>query len=457
MAAGGAGHDHAGRGHARRGLAPPCADRRAPRLRSTDRQIETDAGVDVTPPPETLERHGIEVAGYHDLDGRPGFKLALQRHGDRWYLYLGHLWHRGWSVVDVTDPQAPRLCRFIEGPANTWTIQVQVADGRMVTALEKPNEGWGVEPGLPFEDGAYIWDVRTDPESPRLLGHWRSGGTGTHRNFYAGGDLVYMTANPDGYVGHLPVVVDISDPARPTEVGRWWWPGQHVAGGETPEHDFYLHGPAYVVGSRAYLGYGRVGMVILDVADPARPRLVSRLSFGDLGSMLGCHSAVPLPDRGLVIANSETILEGSGDPLNYTCVVDVADERNPKILSTFPMPRPQPGAPYRSYYEAGGRFGPHNQHQPQGHPDLAGPGDDIVMAYFNAGLRIFDISDPYQPVETGWYVPGNPTERRGTLPSTLVTQFEDVLVDARGYIYCTDKNHGLFVLRADDDGSAPGR
>jgi hypothetical protein len=410
----------------------------------------------MTTPPGTVEQHGVHLVGYHDLAGRPGFKLALQRHGDRWYLYLGHLWHRGWSIVDVTDPRSPRLCRFVDGPVNTWTIQVQVADGRMVTALEKPNPGWGVEPGLPFEDGAYIWDVETDPEDPRLLGHWRSGGTGTHRNFYAGGDLVYMTANPDGYVGHLPVVVDISDPADPREVGRWWWPGQHVAGGETPEHDFYLHGPAYVVGSRAYLGYGRVGMVILDVADPSSPRLVSRLSFGDLGSMLGCHSAVPLVDRGLVIANSETILEGSGDPLNYTCVVDVRDERNPKVLSTFPMPRPEPGAPYRSYYEVGGRFGPHNQHQHQGHPDLAEPDDEIVMAYFNAGLRVFDIADPYQPVETAWYVPEHPTERRGALPSTLVNQFEDVLVDARGYIYCTDKNHGLFVLRADDGGSAPG-
>jgi hypothetical protein len=405
--------------------------------------------------PGVVEQKAVEFVGYHDLDGRPGFKLAMQRHGDRWYLYLGHLWHRGWSILDVTDPRSPRLCRFVDGPANTWTIQVQVADGRLVTALEKPNEGWGVEPGLPFEEGAYIWDVAQDPEDPRLLGHWRTGGTGTHRNFYSGGDLVYMTAQPEGYVGHLLAVVDISDPAEPTELSRWWWPGQHVAGGETPEHDFYLHGPAYVVGGRAYLGYGRVGMVILDVEDPADPRLVGRVSFGDLGSMLGCHSAVPLPGRDLVIANSETILEGAGDPVNYTCVVDIADESHPRVVSTFPMPRPEPGAPYASYYTKGGRFGPHNQHQHQGHPDLAAPGDRIVMAYFNAGLRVFDIADPYVPVETGWYVPEDPRERRGTLPSSLVTQFEDVLVDARGYVYCTDKNHGLFVLRLTEEQPRP--
>jgi hypothetical protein len=412
-------------------------------------------GGDAVQAPSALEQRGVEFVGYHDLAGRPGFKMAMQRHGDRWYLYLGHLWHRGWSILDVTDPRSPRLCRFLEGPADTWTIQVQVADGRMVTALEKPNEGWGIEPGRPFEEGAYIWDVAQDPEDPQLLGHWRTGGTGTHRNFYAGGDLAYMTANPEGYVGHLLAVVDIGDPARPTEIGRWWWPGQHVAGGEKPEHDFYLHGPAYVVDGRAYLGYGRVGMVILDVEDPADPRLVGRVSFGDLGSMLGCHSAVPIVGRDLVVANSETILEGAGDPVNYTCVVDIADEAHPRIVSTFPLPRPEPGAPYDSYYAKGGRFGPHNQHQHQGHPDLAVPGDQIVMAYFNAGLRVFDIADPLVPVETGWYVPEDPVERRGTLPSTLVTQFEDVLVDARGYIYCTDKNHGLFVLRTTEEPTRP--
>ena len=44
-------------------------------------------------------------------------------------------------------------------------------------------------------------------------------------------------------------------------------------------------------------------------------------------------------------------------------------------------------------------------------------------------------------------VPPDPTVRRGVLPKKLVVQSEDVLVDARGYIYLTDKNHGLYVLR----------
>ena len=79
----------------------------------------------------------IEPVGYHDLNGKPAFKLAMQEKNRRWYLYLAHLWHRGWSVLDVTDPSAPELCTYIPGPENTWTIQIQVADGKMITGLER--------------------------------------------------------------------------------------------------------------------------------------------------------------------------------------------------------------------------------------------------------------------------------------------------------------------------------
>jgi hypothetical protein len=53
------------------------------------------------------------------------------------------------------------------------------------------------------------------------------------------------------------------------------------------------------------------------------------------------------------------------------------------------------------------------------------------------------------PEEIGYFVPDDPPVRRGPVPDQLVTQFEDVLVDDRGNIFCTDKNRGLFVLRFD--------
>ena len=401
-----------------------------------------------TSAPGVAEQKGFDLVGYSDLEARPAFKLAVQQVDDRWYLYTGHFWHQGWSVVDVTDPTSPSVVNFVPGPVDTWTLQIQVADGIMVTSLEGPSEGWGIPPGLPHEEGALIWDVATDPLKPALLGRYRTGGRGTHRNFYAGGDIAVMAANPAGFAGNIPVLVDLSDPARPREVSRWWWPGQHVAGGEEPTHGAYLHGPAHVQGTRAYLGYGGAGMVVLDISDVTRPALVARVSFGDLGSNLGCHTALPLGDRGLVVANSEAIKEGAGDALNYAFVIEENGD-DFRIASFLPLPEPSDGLPYRSYYEKGGRFGPHNQHHYQGNPAHGDDPDTVLLTYFNAGLRRFDVSDPLVPRETGFFVPEDPAQRRGTKPSDLVTQFEDVLVDSRGYVYCTDKNHGLFVLQQD--------
>jgi hypothetical protein len=128
----------------------------------------------------------VEILGYHDLNGRPAFKLAMQEVNGRWYLYVAHLWHRGWSILDVTDPAAPQFAAFVPGPENTWTIQIQVADGKMIVGLERIAPGWGGVDGQPFAEGFFIFDV-TDPTHPRQIGHFRTGSTGTHRNFYACG------------------------------------------------------------------------------------------------------------------------------------------------------------------------------------------------------------------------------------------------------------------------------
>jgi hypothetical protein len=391
---------------------------------------------------------GIEIVGYHDLELRPGFKMAMRQRSGRWYLYLGQLWHPGWSILDVTDPAQPELVRSIEGPANTWTIQVQVAGDRMITSLEKIDTGWGDDPSAPFEEGFLIWDL-ADPSDPTPVGRYRSGGNGTHRNFYDGGRYVHVSAAAAGFDGHIYEVVDVADASEPRCVSRWWVPGQWRDGGEggVPEGTS-LHAP-YAVGDRAYLAYGAAGLVILDVADPSRPTLISRLDFAPpFNPVIAIHTAVPLPERGLVAVNSEAIEEDCDEPLGFAGLVDVTDEAAPRVVSMFPLPAPPPGAPYRNFCERGGRFGPHNLHQAQGSPDLEGRTDRLYLTYFNAGLRVIDVADARLPREVASFVPPDPLERRGVLPSRLVAQSEDVLVDARGYIYVTDKNHGLHILRA---------
>jgi hypothetical protein len=50
-------------------------------------------------------------------------------------------------------------------------------------------------------------------------------------------------------------------------------------------------------------------------------------------------------------------------------------------------------------------------------------------------------------VESGWFIPPNSTVNSGPLPKDVVAQTEDVLVDTRGFIYITDKDWDMWVLR----------
>ena len=151
---------------------------------------------------------------------------------------------------------------------------------------------------------------------------------------------------------------------------------------------------------------------------------------------------------------------------NIYVIVDVADPAHPveagrwwvpgqhlahlQLLSVFPRPHPPAGAPYRDFCDRAGWSGPHNQSQLHHNPDVA-PQDRLVyLTYFNAGLRIYDVTEPRLPTEVAWFLPPDPTHRYGPQPpSELVVQSEDVLVDRRGFIYLTDKNQGLWVLQAE--------
>jgi hypothetical protein len=370
---------------------------------------------------------------------------------------------------------------FIDGPTNTVTKQIQIADGRMITALEKPSKddpvvGEPTDPADPFEAGAYIWDVEADPVDPEFCSYYETGGRGTHRNFYAGGNYAFMCASSEEYEPVDPAespslknfhlrILDVSDPTAPVEVGSWLADGQDP--GQEIEPQNYFHGPAYTVGDRAYLSFGRVGAVTLDISTIASPEEVWTLDFGDgIGSGLGVHSFIPVPNTDLAVVNTEAILEGSptdhsnGEPACYSFVLDISDEgqpsfdgkyhRGPRVISWLPLPTPEASSPFPSYYEKPGRFGPHNQHHSRGESIRFESSEYIVMTYFNAGLRIFDISDPAVPSEVGYFVPEAPEKRLGgSRPrGELGMQLEDVVVDSRGVIYCTDPNYGLFILNS---------
>jgi hypothetical protein len=403
-------------------------------------------------PPAGWTAENVELVSYTMMNDRPAFKLTMTRAGDRWYLIGAHYTVPGWSVIDVTDPRNPVVAKFIPGPGNTNTVQVDLADNILVAALGRPGnrEGTGLDPKRPYQAGVILIDMK-DPLNPKELGRWltdKPEGRGTHRNAYPGGRYVHLAADMQGYSGDIYVILDISNPAKPVEAGRWWVPGQHVAGGETPQKDpdVNLHSPQFVDGNLVYLSYGDAGMVVLDIGDVAKPKLVSQLHF-QRGHRFDVHTVSPDPKRKLVYVNSEAVIAECKGPLDHATVVDVSNPAKPFAVARFPLPVPAANLPYRSFCDKGGRFGPHNMNQLQYNPLVQKQGNLAYLTWFNAGLRIYDVSEKRAPREIGYFMAGLP-EKLYIESYGRYVRMEDVLVDTRGYIYVSGgAQQGVYVLR----------
>jgi hypothetical protein len=134
------------------------------------------------------------------------------------------------------------------------------------------------------------------------------------------------------------------------------------------------------------------------------------------------------------------------EPRDVLMIFDITEERHPVSISTFQVPE-EPG----DFCHRGGRFGPHS------FADAYHPAFDkklVVLSYFNAGVRVVDIRNPFVPVEVARYVPeitASTTEScieiGGNRECDRQIQTNNVNLDDRGYIYALDRaSTGLHIL-----------
>jgi hypothetical protein len=284
--------------------------------------------------------------------------------------------------------------------------------------------------------GIRVYDI-TEPNEPVQLGEFSTGptGSGTHMNFYDGGQYAYLDAgwtdqlrmeNAQRPNGNGLMIVDMTDPANIQEVSRWHVPGQMF--GEEEEYKKYWfagdeaswtcsHGGPVVPqrvedgGRVGFGGFGHFGMIIFDFSDIRNPRPVGR-ALWDFETMGGIpyHTVYPViadrrhPQlRNLVIGTPEPIQPDCREPYKPGQVIDVSDPRNPRIIGLFPRPKPPEEAPYSDFCLSRGRFGIHNT-QSWIAPGNARP-ELVVVTMFNAGVRIIDISDPRDPKDVAYFIP----------------------------------------------------
>jgi hypothetical protein len=403
--------------------------------------------------------HNMRLVSHSDQGGRPDGVQVMVHRG---HAYVGHMFSKGFSVIDVRDAKNPHAVNYLAAPPGTWNIHLQTHDDLllvinakdMFAAAEFADErayyrgqlgkvvgtAQATSTARNWTAGLAVYDI-SQPAKPRRIGFMPVEGGGIHRIWYVGGRWAYVSVLLDGFTDYIFMCVDLADPTRPRAACRYWLPGMNLAAGETPSWPASrrngLH-HAIIHGDTAYAAWRDAGMVVLDVADREKPELIVHRNwcppFGG-----GTHNCLPLPERQLLIVLDEAVLDHQEDGLKLIWVFDNRDGANPVSIATFPTPAEA------DYVGKGGHFGPHNIHENR--PGSFVSSQLIFATYQNAGVRVFDIRDQYRPREVGAWVPPAPRSMMDHRPNRArVIQSADVFVDQSGLIYSTDYNAGLFIL-----------
>ena len=409
--------------------------------------------------PEPDYVKNMKLIGHTDQGGRPDGVQIMVNKG---HAFVGHMFSKGFSVIDVRDPRQPKPAKYVPAPANTWMLHLQtygdlllVVKARDMFAAEEFQDEHRYYRGSHTDQtaaktagasernwtaGMDVYDI-ANPADPRKIGFMPIEGGGIHRIWYVGGRWAYVSALLDGYSDYIFMTVDMLDPTKPKEAGRCWLPGMHTAAGERPSwpsnRRYGLH-HAIVNRDTAYGAWRDGGLVMIDVADRTIPKLIKQHNWcPPYGG--GTHNCLPLPDRQLLVVADEAVLDNCEDGIKYIWMFDIREPTNPISISTFPTPGEV------DYVTKGGHFGPHNVHENR--PDAFVSSNLIFSTYQNAGIRVTDITNAYCPKEVGAFVPPQPEQLVDPRPNRAkVIQSCDVYVTDQGLVYTTDFNAGMYIL-----------
>jgi len=386
-----------------------------------------------------------ELAGFGGIG--EGVSMQLTKDGRR-ILWLAHeSAPKNFTAVDVSDLRNPKVVIQTDLPhADVRSNSLDVVGDILAVAYQ--TKKWGLKPA-----GFDLFDI-SKPEEPKLISHFDASGPtsrGAHCVWFVDGEFLHVSCGAPDFKPTNPKddqfyrIMDVRNPSKPVEVGRWWYPGTREGDNVPPpqrlpekfDGGFRPHNtnvyPARP--DRAYVGYIDGGAVILDISDKAHPKEISRLRYSPPYNGF-THTVMPLIERNLLIVTDECVRDNGIDWPKLAWVVDARTETNLVPVATLPLP------PADVFTKRGGRFGAHNLHENQPGP-LAWRSENIVFGtFFNGGVRAYDVSNPYQPQEIAYFVPGAPK-----LSPAGAIQLNDVYVDERRVIYTVDRfAGGLYIL-----------
>ena len=88
----------------------------------------------MTEPPKPDYARNMRIVGHTDQGGRPDGVQVMVHRG---FAFVGHMFSKGFSVIDVRDAKKPRAVNYIAAPANTWNIHLQVHEDLLLVIHAK--------------------------------------------------------------------------------------------------------------------------------------------------------------------------------------------------------------------------------------------------------------------------------------------------------------------------------
>jgi hypothetical protein len=411
---------------------------------------------------------GLKRVGHLDI---PGGGQVVVEGG---YAFIGHMKPpHGTSIVDVRDPARPRLASTIKLPTDdSHTHKVRVIGDVMIVNVEQ-NDRHAIRRGqklneteaklrtelgrapsdaelahalnvpeslLPkirhviahgYQDGGFkVYDV-ANKERPKEIAYVHTHGVGVHR-FDMDSRYAYISTEMEGFVGNILVVYDIAEPARPTEVSRWWMPGQHAAAGETPHWrglSNRLH-HALRFGDELWAAVWYAGIRVLDARDISQLKTVGEFNYHPPFPE-PTHTVAPVPvrwqGREIAVAVDEEHDHVHGQLHGGLWFLDVEQRDAIRPIGMFHLS--ELDSPFS---RSAPRFGAHQfQERVADHR--------LYCTWFSGGLRMLDIKNPTAPEEIGFFIPEPVSGHKSPLSN-------DVFVDLGGLVYLIDRDNGFDIL-----------
>jgi len=342
--------------------------------------------------------------------------------------------HAGVPVIDASNPASPKIVRYLTEHAmiDPWE-SLKVNEPRKLLGATK---GPGFGPSQATDRWFTFYDISADCKNPTLLSDTDvPGHTGHAGDFAPDGNTYYGT----GAGGTGFTAMDITDPKAP----KLLW---HGAGDVNETHDISISND----GNRAYLTHwgnfvpfglpGSNGLVILDTSDiqkrtaTVQPKFVSSFYWDDGGV---AQQSMPLTWGGkpYILFTDETgwsklasPAAGRADacakgfpPFGFARIIDISDDVHPKLAAKL-MLEVNDAAKCQQYIgdypTATADLDNYGYSSHYCTPDSRTDPKMIACGYWGAGLRVFDVRNPYQPKEIAYYKPA--AQRNKLLPGSAL-------------------------------------